>query len=123
MSERTARELAEEYFAAWKAKDFERFRAVIADDCGIQQLSKSVTDIVIAKMFVDGDDVATWFDLHTQNAPPCPTVNWSHIENGSSDASQRVRSIAGSGSLGYRAGWVRRSRIHLRRKRSNECDA
>jgi hypothetical protein len=45
-------------------------------------LSKSVTDIVIAKMFVDGDDVATWFDLHTQNAPPCPTVNWSHIENG-----------------------------------------
>jgi hypothetical protein len=32
MPERTARELAQEYFAAWKAKDFDRFRTVIADD-------------------------------------------------------------------------------------------
>ena len=23
-----------------------------------------------------------WFDLHTSEAPPCPTVNWSHVEHG-----------------------------------------
>jgi len=27
-------------------------------------------------------DVLTWFDLHTSEAPPCPTVNWSHVEHG-----------------------------------------
>jgi hypothetical protein len=33
-------------------------------------------------VFVDGKDVVTWYDLHTQVAPPTPTANWSHIENG-----------------------------------------
>ncbi|HZA16652.1 MAG TPA: hypothetical protein VE645_07120 [Pseudonocardiaceae bacterium] len=39
-------------------------------------------DIVIQHMFVNGADVLTWFDLHTTITPPCPTANWSHIENG-----------------------------------------
>ncbi|WP_371517525.1 hypothetical protein [Kitasatospora sp. NBC_01300] len=30
----------------------------------------------------EGDDVVTWFDLHTSIAPPAPTANWSHVENG-----------------------------------------
>ena len=30
----------------------------------------------------DGPDVLTWFDLHTNVAPPCPTANWSHVEHG-----------------------------------------
>jgi len=36
----------------------------------------------IEKMFDDGSDVATWFNLHTKVAAPCPVVNWSHVENG-----------------------------------------
>ncbi len=27
-------------------------------------------------------DVLTWFDLHTSVAPPAPTANWSHVEDG-----------------------------------------
>ena len=45
-------------------------------------MSEMVTDIVVHKRFVDGPDVLTWFDLHTTVAPPAPTANWSHVENG-----------------------------------------
>ena len=31
---------------------------------------------------VAGDNVLTWFDLHTSVADPAPTANWSHVENG-----------------------------------------
>ncbi len=41
-----------------------------------------MTDIAIHHTFVDGPNVLTWFDLHTTVAPPCPTANWSHIEDG-----------------------------------------
>ena len=30
----------------------------------------------------DENDVITWFDLHTATAPPAPTANWSHVEDG-----------------------------------------
>lgn len=38
--------------------------------------------VVVQHVFVDGPDVLTWFDLHTTVAPPAPTANWQHIENG-----------------------------------------
>ncbi len=93
------RTLAATYFQAWKAKDFARLRSVLADDAtfrgplgtaddaatciqGMQRMAQIITDIVIHKTFVDGPDVLTWFDLHTRVAPPCPTANWSHTENG-----------------------------------------
>jgi len=55
-----------------------------ADDCvnGIEGMSKIKTDIVIDKVFVDGSDVLTWFDLHTSVAKPVPTANWTHVEDG-----------------------------------------
>lgn len=91
--------LAATYFHAWKEKDFATLRSVLADDAtfrgplgsaddaetciqGLKGMGQIVTDIVIHKTFVDGPDVLTWFDLHTTVAPPCPTANWSHIENG-----------------------------------------
>jgi ketosteroid isomerase-like protein len=91
--------LARTYFRSWKEKDFDSLRSVLADDAnfrgpmgsaddaeacmqGLKGMSQIVTDIVIHKMFVDGDDVLTWFDLHTTVAPPVPTANWSHIEDG-----------------------------------------
>ena len=94
-----ARTTAVAYFDAWRAKDFAALRALLADDvtfvgplgtaanaedytAGIQRLSNVVTDIAVRKMFVDGPDVVTWFDLHTTVAPPCPTANWSHVQDG-----------------------------------------
>ena len=87
------------YFEAWKAGDFEQVRLVLADDvtfdgplghagnaeeciAGLRRMSQIVTDIVIHKTFVDGPDVLTWFDLHTAQTDPLPTVNWRHVENG-----------------------------------------
>jgi hypothetical protein len=92
-------EVAETYFRAWKAGDFALLRSVLADgatfdgplghagnadECvaGLQRMSQIVTDIVIRKTFVDGQDVLTWYDLHTATTGPLPTVNWRHVENG-----------------------------------------
>jgi hypothetical protein len=93
------RTVAATYFAAWKARDFETFRSILADDVtfrgplgtadsaeecvtGIEGLSQIVTEIDVKQVFVEGNDVLTWFDLHTSVAPPCPTANWSHVEHG-----------------------------------------
>ena len=92
-------DIAATYFDAWKAKDFDRLRSVLADDAtfrgplgsaddgdaclqGLKGMSEIVTDIVVHKRFVDGPDVLTWFDLHTTVAPPAATANWSHVEDG-----------------------------------------
>jgi hypothetical protein len=36
----------------------------------------------LQKVFVDGPDVLTWFDLHTTVASPVSVANWLHVENG-----------------------------------------
>jgi hypothetical protein len=94
-----ARQAATTYFDAWKMNDFDTLQAVLAEDVsfvgplgtangadacrrGIEGMSQIVTDIVVHKVFVDGADALTWFDLHTKVAPPCATANWSHVENG-----------------------------------------
>lgn len=99
MTAEETRTLAATYFRAWKERDFPALRSVLADDAtfrgplgaaddaetcleGLKGMSQIVTDIVIHKTFVDGPDVLTWFDLHTTVAPPAPTANWSHVENG-----------------------------------------
>jgi hypothetical protein len=96
--------LAATYFDAWRSKDFATLRSILADDVtfvgplgtadgadecvqGMQQLAGIMTDVVVQKRFVAGDDVLTWFELVTSVAPPCPVANWSHTEAG------RIRSI------------------------------
>ncbi len=93
------RELAVTYFRSWQAKDFDTLRSLLADDVtfrgplgtadnidecmqGLQGMGQLITDIAVSKIFVDGADVLTWFDLHTSVAPPCPTANWTHVEDG-----------------------------------------
>ncbi len=93
------RTLAATYFQAWGARDFVALRSVLADDAtfrgplgtadgadeciqGLTRMSEILSDIIIHKVFVDGPDVVTWFDLHTTIAPPAPTANWSHVESG-----------------------------------------
>ena len=79
--------VAATYFRAWEEKDWTTLRSVLADDAescvdGLKGMSQIMTDVVIHKTFVDGPDIVTWFDLHTSVAPPAPTANWSHVENG-----------------------------------------
>jgi hypothetical protein len=91
--------IASAYYRAWREKDFITLRSLLADgvtflgplgraddadSCvqGLQGMSQIVTDIVIHKIFVDGPDASTWFDLHTSVAPPCPTASWIHVEEG-----------------------------------------
>jgi hypothetical protein len=95
----TAADVADTYLQAWRSGDFDTLRTTLADDAtfdgplgqarsadecitGLQNMSKIMTDIVVRKTWADGNDVVTWFDLHTADTDPLPTVNWRHIENG-----------------------------------------
>jgi SnoaL-like domain len=91
--------IAATYMRAWKERDFETLRSLLADDvtfsgplaelsnaddcvAGLRRMSEIMTDIVIRKRLADDTDAITWFDLHTSVAPPVPTANWSHVEDG-----------------------------------------
>lgn len=91
--------VAATYFQAWRDHDWDTLRSILADDVsfrgplaslddadscldGLKGMSQIMTDVVVKKVFVAGDDVLTWFDLHTSVADPAPTANWSHVENG-----------------------------------------
>lgn len=94
------RAAATTYFEAWRDRDFDRLRAVLApdvefvgvmgvaqgaDDCiaGLQGMAESImTDLTLHASVVEGADAMTWFDLHTATTEPLPTVNWSHVEDG-----------------------------------------
>ena len=99
MAVSAVRNVADAYFEAWQAGDYERLRSILADDAtfdgplgqavnaeeciaGLQRMSKIMTGIDVHKTFEDGPDVLTWFDLHTAKTSPLPTVNWRHVENG-----------------------------------------
>jgi hypothetical protein len=91
--------IAATYMSAWKERDFATLRSLLADDVtfsgplaeltsaddcvdGLRRMSQIMTDIVVRKRLADDTDAITWFDLHTSVAPPVPTANWSHIEDG-----------------------------------------
>ena len=91
--------VATTYFDAWKANDFDTMRSLVADDVsfegplatleeaedymeGIRGLSRVVSEIVIRKVFVDGRDVLTWYEMHTTVASPVAVANWVHVEGG-----------------------------------------
>lgn len=92
------RSLAETYFRAWKDQDFDSLRSVLADNAtftgplgeagnaeeciaGLRGMSRMMTDIVVLTRVVEGPDVVTMFELHTDQARPVLTANWSHVEN------------------------------------------
>lgn len=91
--------IAQTYFDAWFAQDFETLSGLLAQDVtfdgplasiqgrdacvdGLKGMSTIITGFDLAKIFVDGDDVLTWYTMHTDVAPPAATANWSHVENG-----------------------------------------
>ena len=94
-----ARITAATYFDAWKAGDFGRLRSVLADDVdfsgplarvrgaddclkGLQGMAQIMTGLDIRKVFQDGADVLTWFDLASSVAETVPVANWMHVEDG-----------------------------------------
>ena len=94
-----AAKVATTYFDAWKVKDFDTMRSLVAEDVmfegplatlegaedyikGIQGLSQVISEIVIQKIFVDGQDVLTWYEMHTTVASPVAVANWLHVEEG-----------------------------------------
>ncbi|MER5890050.1 nuclear transport factor 2 family protein [Streptomyces sp. NPDC001941] len=96
---KTARELAETYFTAWEAGDFETLRGLLAADvdfvgpmgtasgteealAGLKGLGQVLEKIDVRTRVAEGDEVITWFDLHTTVAPPTPTANWMRVEDG-----------------------------------------
>lgn len=96
-------QVARTYFRAWAEQDFDLLRSILADDvtfrgplgtagnaeecvAGLRGMSRILSEVVIEKMFVDGPDVLTWFQLHTTVAAPAPTANWSHITDGKINA-------------------------------------
>jgi hypothetical protein len=87
------------YFDAWQARDFDRLRSVLADDVdfdgplarvrgaddclrGLQGMAQIMTGLEVRKVFRDGSDVLTWFDLSTSVADPVPVANWMHVKDG-----------------------------------------
>ena len=94
-----AANVATTYFDAWKVKDFDTMRSLVAQDVsfegplatlvgaedyikGIQGLSQVISEIVIQKIFVDGQDVLTWYEMHTTVASPVAVANWLRVEEG-----------------------------------------
>jgi hypothetical protein len=95
----TPKDVLVTYFDSWRDKDYDSLRSILAydvtfagplgtagnaEECvrGIEGLSQITTAIDIRKVFVDGPDVLTWFELHTTIAPPTPVANWSRVEDG-----------------------------------------
>ena len=87
------------YFDAWQARDFARLRSVLADDVefagplaqvkgsddclrGLRGMAQIMTGLEVRKVFRDGPDVLTWFDLATSVADTVPVANWMHVEDG-----------------------------------------
>ncbi|MEU9716667.1 nuclear transport factor 2 family protein [Streptomyces sp. NPDC047976] len=96
---KTARELAETYFTAWEAGDFETLRGLLADDvdfvgtlgkasgadealAGLRRMGRVLERIDVKARVAEGAEVITWFELCSSIAPPAPTANWMHVEDG-----------------------------------------
>jgi ketosteroid isomerase-like protein len=92
-------ELAETYFRAWEGKDFDTLRSILADDAtfrgplgsaddgdacvaGLRGMAQILERVEVTHRWVDGDDVITWFDLHTSVAGALPVANWSRVRDG-----------------------------------------
>lgn len=116
----TPLQLAETYFALWTEGDLDRMRDILApdvtfrgalgvatgvDECiaGLTGMRTILTGIDVKARVADATDVITWFDLHTTEAPPTPTANWQHVENGrivAINVAFDPRAILGIGSDG-----------------------
>lgn len=93
-------EVADSYFDAWRRNAPIAMSDVLAPDVrvngplglieGAERYQHSLArifdltrDLVVAKRWVDGGDVLTWFDLHPHgDGDPFPVASWLHIDHG-----------------------------------------
>lgn len=95
------------YFDAWRDRDAEAIRPLLAADvvfdgpmghvegledniASLHGLLSVVTDVEVLRVLVDGPDVVTIYRLHTSVAEPMTTVNWSHVVDGRATAIRAV---------------------------------
>jgi hypothetical protein len=93
----SAKNVVDGYRRAWEAKDFGTARTHLADRLdfvgpidtfdnaddyveAVKGLSKIVTGTETKREFVDGDDVAVFYDLQTVVADASPIAEWYHVE-------------------------------------------
>jgi ketosteroid isomerase-like protein len=93
------KQLAETYFRAWQDRDAAALLGILDDDAtfrgplgtaddadscvaGLLGMAQVLDRVEVRAMVADGDDVITFFDLHTTVADPAPTANWMHVEGG-----------------------------------------
>ncbi len=93
-----AAQVAEGFFDAWAAKDFNRARGLLHDNVSFQgpidtfsdadsylaslrQLSGIITGVDKQKVFVDGDDVCVIYDLKTAPVPTSCTCEWYQVRD------------------------------------------
>lgn len=91
--------LSERYFTAWQARDEQTLTDILAEDvsfrgplgtatgraeciAGLLGMLGIVTSIQVLARVAGEHEVITWFDLHTSVAPPTPTANWTHVQDG-----------------------------------------
>ncbi len=94
-----AAQVADDFFAAWTGKDFERARALVHDDLSfvgplesfsdadsylssLRRLSEIVTGAEKQKVFVDGDDVCVIYELRTVPVPSSQVAEWYRVRDG-----------------------------------------
>jgi ketosteroid isomerase-like protein len=87
------------YYESWKANDLATFRTLLADDVSfkgplgevdgaeacaksMEGLASATSGLEIRRMIADGNDVLTWFDLHTSGAPATPVASWARVKDG-----------------------------------------
>ncbi len=91
--------VAAAYFDAWQSNDIERVRTLVDDEiafdgalgstrgaeetlAGLGSMFAMTKRVEVRHRWVDGPDVLTWFELHTETAGPLAIVNWSHVDAG-----------------------------------------
>jgi ketosteroid isomerase-like protein len=94
-----AKDTMRRYFDTWKADEFDAFEALLAEDAtfagplgtadgagelrrGIEGLSKIVDRAEVIAMVGEGEDVITWFELHTPAGDRLPVANWAQVRDG-----------------------------------------
>lgn len=97
--ELTPEAAAEAYFAAWRRKDAEALRPLMAEDvtfvgslgqaagvdevlAGLGGLAAATTSLEVLQRLTGPRDVMTWFELGVGGSEPTPTVNWTKVEGG-----------------------------------------
>jgi hypothetical protein len=95
-------QVAEGFFEAWTAKDFERARTLLKDDVhfegpidtfddadsylnALRSFTQIMTGLDKLKVFVDGDDWCVVYDVKTAPVPAARTCEWYHVRDGKID--------------------------------------